>query len=166
MNSGPRRFALGAWPIASALIALIGACGSADDPAGEEVPAPPPHTERRAARTAAKADQFPYVATTELAALTARPAGERDFVLADARTRVEYDEQHIPGAVNAPADVAPAALDRMRVEHDRRVIFYCNGPNCTKSKKAAAAARRAGYANLFVYDEGLPAWLTAKLPVD
>jgi rhodanese-related sulfurtransferase len=47
-------------------------------------------------------------------------------------------------------------------DHAHRLVFYCNGPNCTKSQKAARAALALGYANVVEYNEGLPAWRNAK----
>jgi rhodanese-related sulfurtransferase len=114
----------------------------------------------RAADTA-----LPLVTT---AALSAKIKGEHaaDFTLVDARTRVEYGEAHIPGAVNCPAGEVAALLPNMIKERSRNLVFYCNGPKCTKSQKAAREAIALGYTSVVEYNEGLPAWGKAGLPVE
>ena len=39
-----------------------------------------------------------------------------------------------------------------------RIVFYCNGVKCGKSKKAAKQAIATGYTKVFVYAEGMPVW--------
>lgn len=87
------------------------------------------------------------------------------FTLVDARTRVEYENEHIPGAVNVPAEQVEAKLAGVVADKSREVVFYCNGPACTKSHKAGRSAISAGFPHAVVYDEGMPAWKQASLAV-
>ncbi len=87
------------------------------------------------------------------------------FVLVDARTRVEYEAEHIPGAINCPAEKIEQKLGTLISDKSREVVFYCNGPDCTKSHKAGRAAIASGFPKSAVYDEGLPAWKKAGNPV-
>lgn len=98
------------------------------------------------------------ITTQELLTKLAVPADKRDFTLVDARTAVEFAEAHVPGAVAMPANSVLAALPKLVKSKDRLIIFYCNGPNCTKSTKAAMAAMGIGYTNVIEYKEGLPGW--------
>jgi rhodanese-related sulfurtransferase len=118
--------------------------------------------------TAAFAEDAPltFIATSKLAAQTAAPAAKWDFTLIDARTRVEYAEGHITGAQSCPASEAAQLLASLVPDKARKVVFYCNGPKCTKSQKAARAALALGYRDVLEYNEGLPAWREAKLPVE
>jgi len=106
----------------------------------------------------ARADEAPltYIATQELAAKMRDSA--RTFTVIDARARVEYDEAHIPGAISVPAPDVAVALPRRIKDRRRELIFYCNGPKCTKSQKAARAAIALGYRNVLEYNEGMPGW--------
>jgi rhodanese-related sulfurtransferase len=117
--------------------------------------------------TAARAEEMPltFVATAKLAAVAAGPSAKWDFTLIDARTRVEYAEGHIEGAQSCPASEIATQLASMVPDRGRRLVFYCNGPKCTKSQKAARAALALGYRDVLEYNEGLPAWREAKLPV-
>lgn len=114
------------------------------------------------------ADEAPltFVSTQELQAKTsAAPPARWKFALIDARTRVEYEENHIAGAIGCPASQTTALLPKLVKDKSRELIFYCNGPKCTKSQKAARAAMAIGYRNVVEYNEGLPAWGKANLPV-
>lgn len=98
------------------------------------------------------------VTTQALIARLAVPLDKRDFTLVDARSLVEFSEAHIPGAVSMPANTVAAALPKLVKAKERTLIFYCNGPNCTKSTKAAKAAAGLGYTSVLEYKEGMPGW--------
>jgi rhodanese-related sulfurtransferase len=85
----------------------------------------------------------------------------KEFVLVDSRTETEFGEGHIPGAVLVPAKKTAERLPGLVPAKDQLVVFYCNGPDCTKSRKAYKAAAAIGYTNLREYNEGLPAWVAA-----
>src|SRR5689334_16979344 len=113
------------------------------------------------AASSLRAEETPlrYIATAELAArLHAPDAAPKGLTVIDARARVEYDEGHIPGAVNLPAEKVPSLLRRLVKDRRRPLVFYCNGPKCTKSQKAARMAIALGYADVLEYNEGMPGW--------
>jgi rhodanese-related sulfurtransferase len=82
----------------------------------------------------------------------------RDFVLVDSRNPEEYKEAHIPGAINIPEKEMEKLLGLLPADKSTRIIFYCNGVKCGKSKKAAAKSQELGYSNIWVYSEGMPVW--------
>jgi rhodanese-related sulfurtransferase len=106
----------------------------------------------------AGAQEARVIGTDALAAKMSGPPSSWDFTLVDARTQVEFSEQHIPGAVLVPARQVAAKLPAVVKDKARLVVFYCNGPNCTKTVTAAKGAVAAGYANVMEYKEGLPGW--------
>lgn len=105
----------------------------------------------------ATAADFKVIGTEELAKKLAKPSAS--FVLVDARTQVEFGESHIPGAVLVPARLVAKKLPEVAKDKGMEVVFYCNGPNCTKTVKAAKAAAAIGYTNVLEYKEGLPGWM-------
>ena len=116
----------------------------------------------------ARADEAPltFITTADLHAKTAAaPPTRWAFTVVDARTRVEFEENHIAGAISCPATQTAALLPKLVKDNSRQVIFYCNGPKCTKSQKAARIAISLGYRKVLEYNEGLPAWGKANLPV-
>ncbi len=73
---------------------------------------------------------------------SALAAGERDFVLLDARSRDAYDRGHLPGAISLPhAEIDAAALAALP---DGLVVAYCWGPGCNAATKAARRLAEAG----------------------
>ena len=85
-----------------------------------------------AAVSAVRADEekpLTFITTAELAARTsAAPPARWNFTIVDARTRVEYEESHIIGAINCPAGLAQSHLPRLVKDKARQLVFYCNGP--------------------------------------
>lgn len=91
--------------------------------------------------------------------------GKGDVVLVDSRGKVEFEEGHIVGAQLVPPNSTTAMLPGKAKDKAGLVVFYCNGPTCSRSRKAAKAALALGYTNVAEYTEGLPGWQAAKLPV-
>jgi rhodanese-related sulfurtransferase len=58
----------------------------------------------------------------ELRQLTDRESAQ----LVDVLTRVEYDEEHIPGAINLPLKELDAATAARLLDASRPVITYCH----------------------------------------
>jgi rhodanese-related sulfurtransferase len=118
------------------------------------------------ARPVAAADPARIITTRELAAKMTGPAARWSFTLVDARTEAEFSESHIEGAVLVPARLVAQKLPKLVKDRGRVVVFYCNGPNCTKTLKAAKAAASVGYTDLYEYKEGLPGWRKAGNKVE
>src|SRR5258708_12153381 len=107
-----------------------------------------------------------FIKTDQLSAwVAAAPQAQWKFTIVDARSRVEYEESHIAGAISAPTAQIASLLPKKVKDKHREIIFYCNGPKCTKSQKAARAAMELGNTRGLEYNEGLPAWGKAKLPI-
>lgn len=83
---------------------------------------------------------------------------QRMFLLIDARNPEEYQEAHIPGAINIPEKKFSHYEGMLPSDKNTKLVFYCNGVKCGKSKKSAKKARKLGYKNIFVYAEGMPVW--------
>ncbi len=114
----------------------------------------------------AHAQEAPVIATDALAAKMSGPPASWSFTLVDARTQVEFSESHIPGSVLVPARLVTKKLPELVKDKARLVVFYCNGPNCTKTVKAAKAALSVGYTNIAEYKEGLPGWGKSGRPTE
>ena len=54
-------------------------------------------------------------------------AGSKKVLLIDVRTPGEYEEGHIPGAVNIPADRIIAEAAKLPKDRTTTLIFYCRG---------------------------------------
>ena len=93
------------------------------------------------------------VTTEELKAIL---ASGREPVF-DTRPAKEYAVAHIPGSIN----LFEKEVERITQSHpDRatRIVLYCNGPFCGKSKRVAEDLAKLGYTAVRRYQLGLPVW--------
>jgi rhodanese-related sulfurtransferase len=104
---------------------------------------------------------IPFVTTDELKRML---DAKEDLVLANALSPIEFAEERIAGSVNLPYDALRSGKATLPQDRKKRLVFYCKGPKCTKSTKAAGLAVRMGYTNVAVYNEGLPEWLKRGYP--
>ncbi len=88
-----------------------------------------------------------------------------DLLLFDARSPEEYQEVHIKGALSLPQKKFGQYVHLLPADTSRRIIFYCNGVKCGKSRKAAKEAIAMGYENVFVYAQGIPVWEEKGMPI-
>ncbi len=89
--------------------------------------------------------------------------------IADARKAEHFQEGHIPGAINIPADDNPAAhLDALtaRALPEDLVIVYCGGDPCDDSKIVFDLLKANGFQNVRLYFGGWRDWTEAKLDVE
>jgi len=104
----------------------------------------------------ALANYYAVIDHSELKTLV--DADARTFLLIDARNPEEYCESHTPGAIKIPVKKFERLTDLLPANKNMRLIFYCNGIKCGKSKKAAKQANDLGYTNILVFAEGMPVW--------
>lgn len=89
-------------------------------------------------------------------------------LLLDARSRDLYLQGHLPGARSLPWGEIDTLLEEFRsqVPLDRPLIAYCSGYSCEDSFHLAQRLMATGYADVRVYEGGLPEWRDAGLPVE
>lgn len=107
------------------------------------------------AAESAKDQPFTIISTEHLKSLV---DAKKAMMLIDARTKDEYQEAHIQGAINMPEKTFDENIGMLPAEKHALLVLYCNGVKCGKSKKAAAKAAAKGYTNILVYGEGFPVW--------
>uniref|UniRef100_UPI003F49A330 rhodanese-like domain-containing protein n=1 Tax=Nonomuraea bangladeshensis TaxID=404385 RepID=UPI003F49A330 len=73
---------------------------------------------------------------------------------------------HIPGARNVPDQLSAELVGQAAPDRAVPVVVYCSGPYCNRSKIAAAAFVRLGYADVRVYAGGKQDWSEAGLAVE
>lgn len=98
---------------------------------------------------------FKTITTDQLKAMVDE---KKPMVLIDARTKDEYQEAHIDGAISMPEKTFDDNMGMLPADRSALLVLYCNGVKCGKSKKAAAKAAAKGYMNILVYGEGFPVW--------
>ncbi len=112
---------------------------------------------------AAEDGQVKIIATEELKTILA--TADAQYLVIDARNPAEYQEVHIQGAINIPANKFKEFQHLLPQDKTVQLIFYCNGVKCGKSNRAAKSAREEGYTNILIYAEGMPVWEEKGLPI-
>jgi rhodanese-related sulfurtransferase len=105
---------------------------------------------------------YPTITTDQLKAMIDEKA---PMTLIDARTPEEYNESHLPGAINVPEKGIEKAAAQLPEDKKSPLVLYCNGIKCGKSKRVAAKLQPLGYSNFLIYGEGIPVWEERDLPL-
>jgi rhodanese-related sulfurtransferase len=82
----------------------------------------------------------------------------------DARSRREYEAEHVPGALLLNLEewdsLFPSFLDQWSPE--RKVVVYCSSSSCEMSHEVAARLERSGFSSVYVLKGGWEEWKAAK----
>jgi rhodanese-related sulfurtransferase len=89
-------------------------------------------------------------------------------ILLDARTADEFNQGHIPGAVNLPITRFNATYGFLTsiFAENKMIICYCEGHDCTDSSLLAFELHKKGYKDIFVYKGGMAEWEQFTYPVE
>lgn len=81
-------------------------------------------------------------------------------VLIDVLPEIEYQRQHIPGAVNIPVDRDDFETRVAREVPDKStpVIVYCTDEDCQASPRAAKRLEQMGYGRVMDLKLGIEGW--------
>ena len=71
---------------------------------------------------------------------------EKNYIILDTRTREEYDEGHIPGAILIPHDEILQKAESLLTDKDQLILVYCRSGR--RSKLAAEDLLKLGYTNI------------------
>jgi rhodanese-related sulfurtransferase len=88
----------------------------------------------------------------------------RNAVLVDVRETKEYDGGRIPNAVHVPQSQLETRAHELKKLAARPVIAYCERGQ--RSRVAAGALAKLGFAEVYTLRGGLRAWSDAGLPVE
>ncbi len=90
---------------------------------------------------------------------------KEDFRLIEVLLPRLFEEWHIPGAINIPADdmkeFAPGILKK-----DEEIIVYCLDFECGASIRAANALLELGYKNIIDFAGGKKDWMDKGYPIE
>ena len=71
---------------------------------------------------------------------------EEGYIILDVRTAAEFDEKHIPGAINIPNEAIGADAIPELPDKDQLILVYCRSGN--RSKQASEKLVKLGYTNV------------------
>jgi rhodanese-related sulfurtransferase len=102
----------------------------------------------------------PQISQQELLSLN---DSEVEFIVLDVRTKEEYDQGHVPNAINVSHTDVKDQLNSLLAYKNKKVIVYC------RSGKRAAMAERilsnSGFSDLWHLKGDMNGWKEANLPV-
>lgn len=89
-----------------------------------------------------------------------------EAIFVDSRDRVDYERDHIPGAINVPMRPWAEGWPEMESQLPREalLVLYCYGAHCGLSTRQGKRLLALGYTNLRVLDYGWSEWTKAGYP--
>jgi len=105
------------------------------------------------------------VPASEMVTLAQARAWGRNAIWVDARPDVEFERDHIPGAVLLNEDRWSELLPQFLAtwSPEKRVIVYCSSQSCNASREVARRLKdEAQLKNVFVLQGGWEEWLKKK----
>ena len=90
----------------------------------------------------------------------------RATLFVDVRSRFDFEEGHVAGAINIPYEEIEQRLPALkpRLERAEALVVYCKSTDCGKSLWSAIRLRQEGLQRTRIYPEGWNEWSTSGLP--
>ena len=83
------------------------------------------------------------------------------FVFLDVRTLSEYQDGHIPDALNIPIQTLPEHLQN--IPKNKTLYVYCESG--VRASKAAALLNASGFKHVYNYEASMRGWRSAGYPI-
>ena len=80
---------------------------------------------------------------------------QEGYIILDVRTREEFDQGHIPGAIQISHEEIAEKAEKMLTDKDQLILVYCRSGR--RSKIAAEALVELGYTNIKEFG-GITGW--------
>lgn len=97
-------------------------------------------------------DSYRQITMEEAASMMEK---EKNYILLDVRTAEEYEENHIPDAVNIPNETIGTEEIPKLPDKDQLILVYCRSGN--RSKQASQKLADLGYTNVVEFG-GINDW--------
>jgi rhodanese-related sulfurtransferase len=93
---------------------------------------------------------------------------QKKALFIDARKADEFNELHIPGAINLPPQrLAKEGTNSLKgIPIDRQLVVYCSQASCNLSLEVAERLQTLGYTRVSAFMGGFRAWDEAGYPAD
>jgi rhodanese-related sulfurtransferase len=105
------------------------------------------------------------IPASEMVTVTQARAWRGNAIWVDARPDVEFERDHIPGAVQLNEDRWNELLPQFLAawSPEKRVVIYCSSQSCNASREVARRLRdEAQLKNAFVLQGGWEEWLKSR----
>jgi len=91
-------------------------------------------------------------------------SGGADLVVLDVRTAKEFDQGHVPGAVNISHDELESRLAEIESMRGAEVVVYCRSGR--RAEIALDLLAKAGFERLYHLEGDYLAWSAAERPIE
>jgi phage shock protein E len=91
--------------------------------------------------------------------LSAPPA---EVLILDVRSAEEYQDGHVPGAINIPHDEITARIQSLMPNQDKPIVIYCRSGR--RADLASSVLSSAGFTQLLQLQGHMNGWRDAQLP--
>ena len=103
---------------------------------------------------------------TIIDAATANAMHDRGVLFVDVRSKLSFEQGHIPDAVNLDVRANDfVGQFQQTADVDEDIVIYCRGLTCDRSAEAILLVHPLGYDRLFYLKVGLPGWIEAGYPI-
>ena len=105
------------------------------------------------------------IPASEMVTVTQASAWGENAIWVDARPDVEFERDHVPGAVQLNEDRWNELLPQFLAawSPEKRVVIYCSSQSCNASREVARRLRdEAQLKNVFVLQGGWEEWLKRR----
>jgi len=110
---------------------------------------------------AAGAEEFATIAPLALGQRL--EAGDAELLVLDVRSVAEFDEGHLPGAINIPHDAIGERIGELGTPDERDVVVYCRSGR--RTALALAVLKEAGFSRLFHLEGDYLRWSEESRPL-
>lgn len=109
------------------------------------------------------ASKWPHITVEE----AQRLQGIKGTVFADGRSRMEWEQSHIKGALALPLGEFDQAFakEEKNLRRARIIVAYCHGKGCHLADGLAQRLLDKGLKNVAVFWGGYPEWHDKRLPL-
>lgn len=102
----------------------------------------------------------------DAAALQAMMKSGRAVTVINVMSEIDCRDHRIPGSQCVSCEEIEKDANRLPADKERVLVFYCESERCYTSCRAADAALKHGYRNVYTLAGGMPAWKMAGYPVE
>ena len=90
------------------------------------------------------------------------------YIFVDARSREDYEQGHIKGAVSLPVGLFEEKIAAFleRYPPEASIVTYCSGRTCLDSHHLAESLMEFGYDKISVLIDGFPGWEAEGHPIE
>jgi rhodanese-related sulfurtransferase len=104
--------------------------------------------------------------TIDAAALKSMMAAGKNIGVYNTMSELECLDHRIPGTQCLACEEIENSASVLPADKERAIVFYCESEGCYRSCRAADAAMRYGYKQVYLLAGGIPAWKQAGYPME